>query len=118
ADTSDAGKRLLEAVAALYRYYERTERMWVVSHRDVEQVEALREPMAAFRAYTESVADDLAAFWPDSRLVHATLRHAVRFATWASLHGEGLDAAGGASLVLAWIQGVLVHAAGRGKKSG
>jgi AcrR family transcriptional regulator len=105
---SDPRRRALTALGALYRYYRATQRMWIVSHRDESDVPGLQGPMAAFHAYTEQVAETLLDGWRGRGRAErrATLRHAVRFATWSSLDREGLGDEAAAALVLRWLEGI------------
>ena len=109
-DEADPRKRAQAALKTLYAYYRATQRMWIVSHRDEADVPGLRGPMAAFHAYTNRLADGLLEGWRGPARARAqrraTLRHAVRFATWASLAGEGLDDAEAAALTLRWLDGI------------
>jgi AcrR family transcriptional regulator len=106
---ADPEKRCRAALAALYRYYRRTERMWVVSHRDEAEVIAMQEPMARFRVYLDSIRGDLLkALAPakrERRASAATLKHALAFTTWASLSGDGLSEDAMADLVMQWLDG-------------
>jgi AcrR family transcriptional regulator len=106
----DMHRRAQIALGALYAYYRATQRMWTVSHRDEADVPGLQGPMAAFHAYTEQLADSLSDGWRGAARVRtqrrATLRHAVRFPTWASLAREGLGDAEATALVLRWLDGI------------
>jgi AcrR family transcriptional regulator len=107
---ADPEKRCRAALLALYRYYRRTQRMWVVSHRDEAEVVAMQEPMAQFRAYLDSIRDGLLkALAPrarERRAVAATLKHSLAFTTWASLSGDRLSDDAMADLMMQWLAGV------------
>jgi AcrR family transcriptional regulator len=107
---ADPLARCRAALAALYRYYRRTQRMWVVSHRDEAEVVAMQEPMAQFRAYLDSIRDGLLkALAPrarERRAVAATLKHSLAFTTWASLSGDRLSDDAMADLMMQWLAGV------------
>lgn len=104
-------RRCRRALSLLYAYYRRTERMWDLSHRDEPEVPALQAPMAQFRLYLASIADDLvASLSPPGRTrkaVQATLDHAVRFTTWRSLAAQGLGDDAIARLVGDWLRGLV-----------
>lgn len=106
-DIADPGARTRAVLTALYGYYRRTERMWSVSYRDVDEVPALRSPMAAFHRYLRGLRDELTEAWsgrvPDERALKATLSHALKFATWRSLAAEGMKPAEMAAMVVRWI---------------
>ncbi len=102
-------ERAVAAVAALYRYYEGTRAMWTAAHRDVDAVPAMQGPMEAFEAYLAGIADDLFAALRarrHRRQLRATLGHALRFPTWASLQREGLAPDAQARLVGLWLAGL------------
>lgn len=106
-DLEDPVERSHAALLAFYRYYRATERMWRVAYRDLEQVGALHAPMERFERHIDQVADDLAQGWPATRAaarpLKATLRHALRFATWESLTAAGLKDPQAAALVRSWL---------------
>lgn len=105
ADPQTATEKTLLAV---YRYYRQTERMWTVAYRDVEQVEALHAPMAQVEAYFDGMRDALLAAWQQGKAqkkpLSATLRHALRFATWQSLRQERLSDKKMTELVMSWLR--------------
>jgi len=87
----DAGEdtaALEAALLALYDYYRRTARMWTVSHRDVDLVPALQDPMQAFLDYLAAYAGALLAR-PSGTEASAGARAAamlaVQFTTWRTL---------------------------------
>jgi AcrR family transcriptional regulator len=102
----DAG-RAKAALTDLYRYYRRTERMWAVSHRDENEVPALKAPMQAFRDHLEGLqAVLLRGLRPRpgaERLLRASLGHALEFQTWRSLKHHGLKDGEMAALVERWL---------------
>jgi AcrR family transcriptional regulator len=103
----DAAARSQKALQAFGRYYRDTENMWRASYRDVDAVDALKGPMAEFESYLDSVRDDLLHAWRPARKVRrryaVTLRHCLRFSTWESLNGEGLDDRHIADLGVRWL---------------
>jgi AcrR family transcriptional regulator len=110
ADIGHPGERSRTASLAFYRYYRRTEQMWRVAYRDVDQVAALQAPMGRFEAYLDQVSDDLVQAWhttPAARKsLKLTLRHALRFATWQSLKNARLKDKQIAELVQGWLAGI------------
>lgn len=106
---ADPREKARKALAAFYRYYKATRRMWTVSFRDVADVPALQEPMAEFAGFVASVAEDIAASFgsdPDGQTT-ATLKHAFIFPTWSNLDELGLDDHQKVEIVIAWLSGVL-----------
>ena len=107
ADEADPRERARKALAAFYRYYKATQRMWTVSFRDVADVSALQDPMAEFAGFVASVAEDIAASFgsdPDGQIA-ATLKHAFVFPTWSDLEELGLDSRRKTEIVIAWLSG-------------
>lgn len=111
AHVADGRKRARAALSALYRYYRGTERMWLVSFRDMDDVPALQGPMREVGQFLLSVGEDLLdrlAAPPDNRAaVAATVHHALTFQTWASLKELGLDDAAMVDLVCLWIDAAM-----------
>lgn len=108
---ADPWARAAAALGAFYAYYVDTAAMWRSSHRDVEQVPALRQPMAQFAEMVEAIAAELAAALPlpesGKGPVSATLAHALAFPTWADLEARALDNAAKVNLVCAWLRGLV-----------
>lgn len=104
--------RVLTALHLLYSYYRQTERMWTLSYRDEAHVPALQEPMKQVGLYLDKVRDDLTRHLRPKRSaveqVRMTLGHAVQFSTWQSLSSSQDNDIDMASLVLAWLQGILI----------
>jgi len=100
-------ERISAALTAFYRYYRNTERMWRVSYRDVEEVEALQEPMTAIESYLDKVTGDLVASCQlkskDRRRLSLTLRHCLSFTTWYSFKTRKLSDKKIVELVMSWI---------------
>jgi AcrR family transcriptional regulator len=109
-DIADATERTRNALLAFYRYYRVTEQMWSVSYRDLESVEALHEPMAAFDSYLKQVSDDLLKSWQatgeQKKQLRLTLSHALKFSSWQSLKNEQLGDEKIAMLVTQWLHGI------------
>ncbi|PWK53509.1 TetR/AcrR family transcriptional regulator [Silicimonas algicola] len=102
----DPRARFEAAVAAFYAYFSRTRRMWTVSYEDVAHVPALQGPMAEFAAYLDGVSKGLLAAFDGAADMHhiaPTVRHALRFQTWANLEDQGLDDRGKVALVSHWL---------------
>ena len=110
ASVATPSQRAETALTAFFRYYSSTQRMWRSSHRDVANVPALAKRMAEFSASVASVASALARAIPvedggASRLVAATLQHALTFATWEDLERQGLEDSSKVQLAMRWIEG-------------
>ncbi len=107
ADSQDASERSHAAMLAFYRYYRSTYKMWSVAYRDIDKVKALQEPMGQFQTYLDQVRDDLLASWcvkqADKKSLSITLRHCLRFTTWASLKNENLSDKKIVELVMGWV---------------
>ena len=91
-----------------YRYYRANERMWTVSYRDVDEVEALQAPMAEVEAYLDQVRKRLLAVLSPASMsnkqLSVTLGHCLRFTTWQSLKSEKLSDKKIVELVMNWIE--------------
>lgn len=107
AGIQEASERSHAALLAFYRYYRSTEKMWSVAYRDIDKVKALQLPMGQFQAYLDQVRDDLLASWnvkqADRKSLAITLRHCLRFTTWASLKNENLSDKKIVALVMDWV---------------
>jgi AcrR family transcriptional regulator len=108
-EIADPEARLQTALAEIYAYHRRTERMSDRAARDLADVPVLREVLAPEFAYWVGVRDALAAAWPvsDGRraLVVAAVGHAVAFSTWRSLVREqGLDEAQAIAAMVAMVR--------------
>lgn len=104
---ADPLKRCEAALLAFYRYYRNTEKMWWVSYRDVEQVQALQGPLAQFESYLDEIAKGLAKVWHKTgekrKQLHITLRHGLSFLTWQSLNNQKLSDKKMVSLLSSWL---------------
>ncbi len=89
AQIKDPGERLAVGLDELYRWYERTSRMWANVMRDEELVEALTPTMRPFQEYLDELARVLARGRPRRKVTAAGARHAVDFRTWQSLVADG-----------------------------
>lgn len=99
--------RLRRALAAFYLYYEETSAMWHGAYRDVEKVPSLQKHLHAFESFLDETRDVLTtgfgAKGASRKQLAATIGHALRFATWRSLGGEGLDEPAMVRLVVSWV---------------
>jgi AcrR family transcriptional regulator len=100
-------ERLHAALLALYAYYRRTERMWSVSYRDVDEVPALQAPMQGVEDYLDTLQRGLVAAWPSAlrtKALKAIVAHCLRFATWQSLVRQGgLSQADATAACVQWV---------------
>ena len=107
---ADPHERAHTALLELYRYFRASRGMFTSVYRDDPMITDVESPLDPFRAYLEDIADDLCSHFTAKRATRrglaATLRHAVRFETWASLADLGYADAAMADLVMAWIDGV------------
>jgi AcrR family transcriptional regulator len=109
---ADPDERLRTAIAELYAYWRRTERMIANLLRDEATNENVRRRFGAFHAYMEAARQVLMQGRRERgqarARVQAAIGHALAFGTWRSLVREqGLGNSQGAELVLG-----LVRAAG------
>ena len=110
-EIADPEARLRTALAEVYAYHRRTERMTDRASRDLADAPVLREVLAPEFAYWARVRDALAAGWPGSEerraLVIAAIGHAIAFATWRTLVREqGLDEALAVAAMVALVRGL------------
>ena len=114
---TEPGARARIAIARLYGYFRRTERMWRSSYRDEDEVPALKAIMQAPRDYLRRVRDDLVTAWAPSpeasRVVKAVIGHCVQFSSWESLDREGLTDAEMAEAIAQWLGALCLSARGR-----
>jgi AcrR family transcriptional regulator len=92
----DPDERLRRALAELYSYYRRTQRMMENLHRDEATMPTVKQLFSGFRDYLAAARELLTngrharsrTAWP----VRAAIGHALAFPTWRSLtHEQGLD---------------------------
>lgn len=104
---NDAAQRTAAALSALYDYYRRTNTMWRLVYRDIDQVPAMQGPLDGFHDYLGSIRDDLVAHWQPrgrkSKFLKATITHLLRFSTWESLDSEKLVVSDMVDLGIRWI---------------
>ncbi|MDP9484118.1 MAG: TetR/AcrR family transcriptional regulator [Chloroflexota bacterium] len=107
AAVADPALRLRTALEELYAYYRSTERMRANLLRDIDVLPAtIRSGIAAFPT---AAVDVLATDWLESsgaRLRRAVIGHAVGFATWQSLAGQGLTDPEAAGLMVRLVTSV------------
>lgn len=104
------------ALTALYRYYRKSRGMLASVLRDEADVPAVTQALSGFRAYLEAVACDLGRGLPGEGPrgpAIATLRHAVRFETWASLAELCSGDKEAAVLATGWVVGACAKKPGK-----
>jgi AcrR family transcriptional regulator len=103
-------ERLAAALTALYAYFRGGAAMLEQVLRDEAEVRELGEVMAPWWNAMREIAGGLAAGWgtrPEGqRHLRAAVGHALRFATWRSLTGEGLDDEEAVDMMVRWIEGL------------
>jgi hypothetical protein len=74
-------------------------------YRDIADFASLKEIMDGFDAYMRSLADDLAADWPDASQsrIRTILRVATRFSLWQTMEAEELSNDDKVSLMMDWL---------------
>ena len=86
-------ERLAAALDDLYGYYEATGYMWSRNLRDRELVDTAERHLRPFYEYMAGAAAVLSGGWGvrgnRRKVLTVAVRHAVDFATWQSLAGEG-----------------------------
>ena len=112
-ELADPADRTRTALLAFNRYYRKTQGMFASVYRDRETVPALAPVLAAFDAFLDTTANELATAWkPETRSgapLRATLRHCLSFATWQSLAAQGLSDEKMTDLAMQWLSGVVAH---------
>jgi AcrR family transcriptional regulator len=108
---ADPAARLRTALAEVYAYHRRTERMVDLAQRDLPDVPALREALAPWFAHWARIRETLATGWPGSEerraLAAAAVGHAIAFSTWRSLVREqGLDDARAVAVMVTMVCGL------------
>lgn len=108
---ADPPTRLRTALAAVYAYHRRTERMFVSAFHDLPDMPLLGELLAPYFAHWDQLAEMLARAWDaagePSRMRRAAIGHALEFQTWRSLaRTQGLDDAQIVELMLGMVQAV------------
>lgn len=99
----DPRRRTRELLVALYRYYRSAAPMLEKVVADAPHMPVVRAQLKPFDEYLERMVAELDRGWRGKSLRrHATLRHAVQFATWQSLGRLTRGDAEAADLVLRW----------------
>jgi AcrR family transcriptional regulator len=106
---ADPDRRLATALAELYAYYRRNERMMENLYRDEATTPIVKQLFKSFRGYVAAAGDTLMAGRPARgrrrKQVQAAIGHAIAFHTWRSLTREqGLDDAGTAELMCRLVE--------------
>lgn len=103
----NAERRTTEALRAIYGYYRRTDSMWRLVYRDMDQVPAMQEPLDAFHDYLGAIRDNLVTCWQPkgrkSRILKATVGHLLSFCTWDSLNRQQMNDKQMVDLGLRWV---------------
>jgi AcrR family transcriptional regulator len=107
---ADPDARLATALAELYGFYGRTERMLENLMRDQDVVPVVQVSFSRFHGYLEAVRDVLLAGRPvrgrARERTRAAVGHAVAFTTWQSLvRQQGLGDRDAAELMLRTVAG-------------
>ncbi len=110
ATIDDPTERLGLALAELYGFYRRTERMLENLYRDEASVPVVAERFAALRAYFDAARDVLMAARAGEPAApsrtRAAVGHAISFSTWRSLVREqALEDADAIALMLELVDG-------------
>jgi AcrR family transcriptional regulator len=88
AAVGDPDERLRRALAELYAFYRRTERMMSNLVRDEATMPIVKRLFGDFHEYLAGAADSLMTGRRAHRRVRAAIGHALAFATWQSLVRE------------------------------
>jgi AcrR family transcriptional regulator len=109
AGIKDPAARAAACLTAYYDYYAGTRRMWFIAYRDVSLVKPIQPLIAHVDALLTQLAESLAIAFRMKGGVHrdltVTLRHALAYATWASLDACGHDTAAKVALIGQWLAG-------------
>jgi AcrR family transcriptional regulator len=108
-EISDPVSRLRTALAEIYAYHRRTERIAEHTERDLPALPALQAVLEPGFAHWSRLREVLATGWPASEerraLVVAGIGHAIAFLTWRSLVREqGLDDEQAAAAMVAMVR--------------
>ncbi len=101
--------RLRIALAEIYAYHRRTERMSESAARDLPELPALQEVLAPYFEHWAAIREILTADWDvegeRQDLLVAAVGHAIDFQTWRSLmHEQGLDDAQAVELMVLMVR--------------
>jgi AcrR family transcriptional regulator len=114
-ESGDPQRRLAIALDELYRYFERTERMWTHVSRDLPALPALAKANAPVLAHWGAMRRALVLGWRArgrrSRALNAVIGHFLAFATWRSFaRDEGLPREAIVAVAVAAVRGVMGQA--------
>ncbi|KFL37717.1 hypothetical protein N788_00680 [Arenimonas donghaensis DSM 18148 = HO3-R19] len=104
----DPAKRVSAALAAYYRYYAGTHRMWSVAHREGHEVAVVRQVLVEYDQSLAALARSLAPGRRGSKAYKrsvATIHHALSFPAWELMQRQGLDDGEKVALVAGWLVG-------------
>lgn len=101
--------RLRIALAEIYAYHQRTERMAESAARDLPELPALQEVLAPYVEHWAAIRETLTAGWAVEgqrrNLLVAAVGHAIDFQTWRSLvHEQELDDAQAVELMVLMVR--------------
>ncbi|WP_431962631.1 TetR/AcrR family transcriptional regulator [Actinacidiphila sp. bgisy160] len=110
------GERTTTALGDLYSFYGSVERMLANTLRDSDQVIEVKESLATFRVYMNTVCEALTVDRTPAAngrtLLLAAVRHATAFGTWRSLvRDSGLDVTAAVDLMSSFIDSVAKRSA-------
>jgi AcrR family transcriptional regulator len=95
ASIPDPAARVVAALDAIYRWYERVEPMLTALLRDADAMPIIRELQAGRLAYLADIEDGLAAGWgargTAAKRLRATIGLALDFLAWRTLYERGLS---------------------------
>jgi AcrR family transcriptional regulator len=104
-------KRFSLALLAIYEYYSATQRMWLVSYRDVGEVTALQIPMTEFESYLNAIKLELikafnCTFIQEKKLMLLT-GLALHFTTWSNLDIQKVSDPDKVTFIVSCLKGIL-----------
>src|SRR5262245_35901247 len=117
----EPARRVQRGLEDLYAFFSRTSSMFEKIYRDVGEYAALKQIMDQFDAHLRKLADALASAWPGDNNAawrQVILRHAAKFATWQSLHAEGVDDRQKIALIIQWLSAECGNEPGREHREG
>jgi AcrR family transcriptional regulator len=105
AEIQDSRRRMVEALCAMYEYYDQGQEMLEKVLRDASLVPALDEILRQkWWPMMEGIVEILAEGWAfDAVKLRATIRVALEFGTWQKLVASGLSSNQAAHLVVRWV---------------
>lgn len=104
-DLPDTYSRIRTVLSHFYGYYTDTQQMWYGVYRDLDEVPALRLAMSDFDDFMKGIYQSvLGKDGTSERPLAQTLRHALRFPTWASLDKDGINNRRKVDLIMGWLE--------------